>query len=549
MGVLAGLLSSVGCVTQGEPGDPWVNGDLDSSAREDESGRAPSVLASTELFDLASRWASDAPKPAGVRGMAGAAGTDLVTYAQQHAPGLAEEARAALQLMNASTSSAVAIQSGCVCSVWGNFVASAGSQSGSSWTLSSRGAAHDAHIYQAVSGSTSERTAFPAPTSTKFRTRIVCTTPEGAACSAGCSAQLYADAYYSTRMYAEAHVWTIWNRAGTTQVADGATLDLRIPYGGSQRLAEKLGSVKHYTNGGDYNPNDIINVVKGALAIYLAIQSGGTASSIVGSLNAETVRGLLGLINSGTSNNNGSYEAAMKMEFESYFDAQPILLNYQSDTNQVYGLDLTSSASMKVRGYGYHSETGDLKSSYALAAYIDNFSCASGVTPPQRTGFWSYDGYAGAPLSLANLRSELASFFYLGYGAYPDLSASSGTLVQGVCGNARCEALESPSNCAADCGYCGDSACNPVFESSSTCNSDCGYCGDSICGGGEDQWSCNYDCGYCGDGLCGGSEDQWSCNYDCGYCGDGICGGSEDQWSCSYDCYCGGGICPVSEKM
>jgi hypothetical protein len=70
-----------------------------------------------------------------------------------------------------------------------------------------------------------------------------------------------------------------------------------------------------------------------------------------------------------------------------FFDAlAPIDVSYSPSVISPYALDLTSLINMKVRGYGYHSETGEIRSGYALAAYVSNFVC---------------DGAAGAAVAVA----------------------------------------------------------------------------------------------------------------------------------------------------
>lgn len=90
-----------------------------------------------------------------------------------------------------------------------------------------------------------------------------------------------------------------------------------------------------------------------------------------------------------------------------------------------------------------------------------------------------------------------------------------------VCGDAVCDADETPASCPADCPDA---------------------CGDALCTGSEDPANCAADCpDVCGDALCTGSEGTTTCPEDCGTaCGDGICNGSETQESCADDC---GGSC------
>jgi len=67
-----------------------------------------------------------------------------------------------------------------------------------------------------------------------------------------------------------------------------------------------------------------------------------------------------------------------------------------------------------------------------------------------------------------------------------------------VCGNGKCEAGETASNCAKDCGgpaVCGNGKCE-AGETKTTCPTDCGspVCGNGICDAGETTASCSKDC-------------------------------------------------------
>ncbi len=173
----------------------------------------------------------------------------------------------------------------------------------------------------------------------------------------------------------------------------------------------------------------------------------------------------------------------------------------------------------------------------------------------------------------------------------PDTGTVTLTLdctVTTICGDGTCDASESCSTCAKDCGGCsttgcGDGKCD-ANENCITCVADCGACvpgclksGSPGCGGcaceacvcndpnNGDPYCCknSWDstcvkeckacsataCGtfndVCGDAICGSNEDSTSCPNDCGgsylYCGDGICSASEkeDCKGCSQDCgYC-----------
>jgi lysophospholipase L1-like esterase len=121
-----------------------------------------------------------------------------------------------------------------------------------------------------------------------------------------------------------------------------------------------------------------------------------------------------------------------------------------------------------------------------------------------------------------------------------------------VCGDATCDADETPATCPADCpDVCGDSLCTGA-ETTGTCPADCGTsCGDGTCNGSESTATCPADCGTsCGDGVCNGNEDTTNCTADCGtLCGDGTCNGAENTTDCPEDCgtFCGDGVCNGGE--
>jgi hypothetical protein len=533
---LIGCLLAVAACTSDvvtEDEDVAIPAATDEEAPPPKQG-APGILVSPELFELAGRWSSET-----LSGRGASAGVDLVSYAKAHAPSLAAEAAATAPPASASPAGLAPLLGGCTCGVWATFNVTSGAPTGPGWSTSHTGAAHTGHIYQAYSGSKQEKTANLGAYSTQLRTRMVCQTPAGAACAAGCTAKLYADVQYGSQAYAEAHTWTIWDKAGTTQVVDGVTLQLRTPYGSAdKRLFEKEIAAAQSATSTAFDVNQLASLVKSGLGIYVAIQT--NTYDLIPDLAEKAIKALAGLIvrQGGTD---GSISEQLNVSYETYFDnLAPITMSYSSTDNLYYGLDLTSMIKMKVRGWGHHSETGDLNSSYSMAVYMDNFVCDGSVTtPPQRAGFWRYDAYSGAPMSVGSLQSRISNFYYLGLGINVTPSANQGSIYQGVCGNNVCDTYETPATCATDCGYCGDGACRAQFETASSCVRDCGYCGDRICYGSETASSCISDCGYCGDGTCAGGETKYNCEDDCpSPCGDGYCSSAEQSW-CTTDC--GGG--------
>lgn len=524
---------------------------LASAACQTEAAQAPPVqpapekttetgmLVSPDLLELAGRWSRDS-----LLGKVRADEPDLASYIRSRRPDLADEVARVVGPRSSTT--VVANQLGdCSCSVWGAISGyGVTSNSGPGWTASHSGAAHTSHMYQEQSGSIGETTANLAPHTTRLATRIICTTPQGAACSAGCSAQLYADALYDASVYAESHTWTIWNKAGSIQGSDGATLDLRTPYGGAgTRLFEKAVSADHNASGTTFDVNELANAIKAGLGIAAAIDSD---PAVIPALTAQLVKSVMGIVqrNDGT---NGNVTQQINATYSTVYDAvAPIPISYSASDINAYALDLTSQINMKARGYGYHSETAELRSSYSLAAYVTSFVCDGGVTSvPLSTGFWRYDAYSGAPVGVATLQSQISGFLQIATGHPVPVTSSQGTVQLGACGDQVCDSFEGPSSCPSDCGSCGDGVCNYRFENSSNCAQDCNYCGDGVCYGSEDIDSCIEDCGYCGDGYCSSAEFNGWCPSDCGYCGDGICGGYEDSSSCPSDCCPPGQICAI----
>ncbi|GEM_PF-4357690 len=119
------------------------------------------------------------------------------------------------------------------------------------------------------------------------------------------------------------------------------------------------------------------------------------------------------------------------------------------------------------------------------------------------------------------------------------------------CGDEKCQAGETPTNCQPDCGYCGDSICSDA-ETPESCPKDCSdSCGDGVCAADENSESCLDDCPVCGDGVCGPAEGPAYCPQDCdGFCGDALCSSGESPLTCPVDCpdTCGDGQCGANES-
>jgi hypothetical protein len=510
-----------------------------SSAANTDKGPS-GILVSPELFELVSQWASDSLNTGGVREKSITSGfsLSLQDYARSHSPQLFVEAMAVQALFNKGVSNIPTTQdgSGCTCQMLASFdkpsTYLSGNDANGNWSMQVMGAAHASNIYNSKSGNTTETVYNGATYTSAFKSRLMCTTPSGAACAAGCSAKLYADVQYSTQVYAAADTGGFWSKGAMAQLVDGATLQLVPPFGNGQtRLFEKAVSVSHYASSSTFDPNALAGVLKGALAIGTAIVT-GDASSINNKLIDDTVTSFFGLRHH--EGNDGSTSQGLIAKFESPF-WQPIPVSYSSADNKYYKLDLASTVDMRVRGYGgWHRGQGHLASSYSMAVYVDNFVCDASVTaPPARSAFWRYDGYDGAAVPVSSLRERVGNFFYVAFGVRPDVSKNEGALAQGTCGDGICGGLESDRSCAVDCVRCGDNTCSQG-ESVQSCPGDCGRCGDGFCSSIENLSTCPQDCGWCGDGYCSNRETAYSCAVDCAYCGDGLC--SPGEQSCSEDC-------------
>jgi hypothetical protein len=485
----------------------------------DKAGGRTGILVSPELFELASSWSAEPSGPKGLHAASTASastGPDFVSYTRLHAPELVQQAEEAFaQMGSGSPQEPSALNEQCQCQVWGTFHISKDSQSGSgqggSWDLSCAGPAHTGRIYQSGSGHKFENVSNSARYATQFRTRLICRTPYNTNCVAGCSAKMYADVQYSTQVLTKADTGGIWSKGSTAQIVDGVTLELLNPYASSTRLFEKAVSLSHYATNTTLNLDELAELVKNGLQIYTGITKG----EVGGDLISRTVKSLFGLIHRGGAD--GSTAQGLHVGFESPF-WEPIQLNYSSVNNQYYGLNLASEVRMKVRGWGgWHRAEGTVASSYSMAIYMDNFVCDANVAqPPQRTAFWRYDAYDGAPQPTGVLQQRVGNFLQGAFGVPADVSRNEGTVSEGVCGDRICGGLESDATCAVDCVVCGDNKCSST-ENTSTCPGDCLRCGDKVCSRpSETVYSCPGDCGSCGDGICSPSESAYSCRLDCG---------------------------------
>jgi hypothetical protein len=181
-------------------------------------------------------------------------------------------------------------------------------------------------------------------------------------------------------------------------------------------------------------------------------------------------------------------------------------------------------------------------------------------------------------LSCAGGKTAAKDLCSLGCKADAPGQAACATTSKPVCGNGKCEAGESCSGCAQDCGscfpaddcanksdgnWCGSGFAPPVGTAKTlvTCKNgmteattDCTQ-GCQVGGTGQDQ--CKGVAIVCGNGQCEGSETCGSCAQDCGtcppVCGDGTCQAGETCGGCTKDCgacppACGNGKCETGES-
>jgi hypothetical protein len=418
-GLLQAALLSTGCgPEEGAGAEPPPA----PPAPVEEPGNA-GRLVSPELFDVAARWSAESLGTGGVSA-ASRTGGDLLSYVGRHAPGLLDEATQALA--HTAPEQRGALADACACQLWGTFDKPGASKVGSGWNLDFRGAAHSGRIYQNLSGTKREQMTDSPTYTTQFRMRMNCATPAGAACSAGCTAKLYADVQYASQIDTAADTGGIWNKGSTAQVVDGATLDFRTPFGGAgTRLFEKAAAISHYATTTTFNVDELANLLKSALSIYTVIKT-GDINLITSELIDQTLKAIFGLIH--RSGTDGVTSRGLIAHFESPF-WEPIPVTYASANNLYYALDLATHVRMKTRGWGgWHKAEGKVASSASIVTYVDNFVCDAGVTPPGRTGFWRYDAFDGAPLPTAALQDRVRNFLYSGFGRWFDVSGAEGTV-------------------------------------------------------------------------------------------------------------------------
>ncbi|GHG62980.1 hypothetical protein [Comamonas sp. JC664] len=422
-GLLPTALLTAGCGPEGGPDEAASRELVTPVQSEGNAG----VLVSTELFDIAARWSSESVGAAGPVAAAVDAGkVDLLSYVRRHAPELAPEAESVLARAPGAEGQTGAMQTACSCQVWGTFDKPSASPSGGGWQLHFRGAAHSGQIGQNLSGTLREQTTDSAVYTTQFRTRMNCSTASGQACPAGCSAKLYSDILYSSQIDTVADTGGIWSKGATAQVAEGVTLDFRTPFSGAgSRLFEKAAAISHYASSTTFNVDELANLLKSALSIYTVIQT-GDITKITSDLIDQAVKAIAGLIH--RSGADGSTSRGMVAQFESPF-WQPISLSYSSTDHLYYSFDLASHVRMKTRGYGgWHKAEGRVASSASIVAYVDNFVCDAGVSPPGRIGFWRYDAFDNAPVPMGSLQDRVRNFLSSGLGRWVDVSWQEGVV-------------------------------------------------------------------------------------------------------------------------
>ncbi len=173
--------------------------------------------------------------------------------------------------------------------------------------------------------------------------------------------------------------------------------------------------------------------------------------------------------------------------------------------NAVTGASLTLSATLlNSGGVAYADE--QLAVRMTVWPSGGNEITLASFTTPNFTGSKTVSRTVTVPTSL----QQGTQFFFVyvdPLDRFPESNESNGVLATAipvvVCGNGTCNAGESCSTCAADCGSC---------------------CGNGVCSGSETCASCSADCGACGgcgDGFCTSGETAANCPDDCG--SEGTC--------------------------
>ena len=165
-------------------------------------------------------------------------------------------------------------------------------------------------------------------------------------------------------------------------------------------------------------------------------------------------------------------------------------------------------------------------------------------------------------------------------GIETDLGCPADCAKKAVCGNNECETGELPTTCPTDCKPNCQPECAAKQCGADGCGGLCGKCGDgkactdagqcvqigAICGNGkcengENDSSCSADCvatgTVCGNGKCEIGENTSNCLKDCPaagpVCGNGTCESGENTSNCLKDCpaagpVCGNGTCESGES-
>ncbi|MCF6436664.1 hypothetical protein [Pseudoalteromonas sp. MMG022] len=241
--------------------------------------------------------------------------------------------------------------------------------------------------------------------SSEFYVKMLCADTNGYDCNQSntCSGNLEVRGTYAARFHVTGQAKKIWSKATNSHSADGAKFAVDLPGAAPEIVLfnKAGGAAMSYNTGWDIN--SVLGALKAALGITAAIVSDNPGSLLDGQLASDLITNIAGMIT--RSGNEATVNSTMRARFDSS-DVSPFMLQ----PNEVYHFTLDSNARVKARGYGGYSDSHfEYGSSGAIMYAANQFTCASGVTPPLPTGLWFYADQSG-PDSIASLRSDVETW-------------------------------------------------------------------------------------------------------------------------------------------
>jgi len=367
----------------------------ETTLAESEHPRGDEITeVSPELFAQISQWTNDSNEPK----------LGLEEYIRANSPALLDEAQTFIAGHNKK-----GLRGACVCNILASVDANPSVktvQTNSNWSTEADGAAHRGDAYRSASHAQSEA-AYSQSNHTAVSLQLVCLDEQAQYCNASCAGKMYVYSEYGTRLYGWADTGGIWSKAAQAAVADGAKLTYDVTHSTPLVLFEKVGSVSHQAKSTSFNPDEIINTVRNALAIAVAVKTSG-AAGVDSDLITKTIRSLAKLIS--RSGTNGNTQNEMFVAYDSRALA-PFNVSFSPLGSQVHRVKLTTQANTKNRGWGgKNADRSRFSSGYTLAVAVDYFQC-TGAAAPLRGGVWRYAGTTDAPYSSVTLRNMTQSFF------------------------------------------------------------------------------------------------------------------------------------------